>query len=89
MSDQARRIAELESTLAGVRHNENVTQNMDDLAGNINRSDVSIILSLTILSYRQLFLLTKYSSQTLVYKQLTHDAFVSGLPNRSPETPLF
>lgn len=42
MSEQARRIAELESTLAGVRHNENLTQNMDDLAGNINRSDVSV-----------------------------------------------
>lgn len=40
MSEQARRIAELESTLAAVRHTENVTQSMDDLAGNISRSDV-------------------------------------------------
>lgn len=40
ISDQARRIAELESTLAAVRHNENATQNVSDVAG--NRSDVSV-----------------------------------------------
>lgn len=41
ISEQATRIAELESTLAGVRHNENIIQNMEDVAGNIVRSDVS------------------------------------------------
>lgn len=42
ISEQVRRISELESALASVRHNENVTQNVEDVAGNINRSDVSV-----------------------------------------------
>ncbi len=48
ISEQARRIAELESTLAAVRHNENVTRSMDDVAANKNRSDVSVELCLKI-----------------------------------------
>lgn len=41
ISEQARRIADLEATLAGVRNNENVAQHMEEVAININQSDVS------------------------------------------------
>ncbi|KAJ6649611.1 hypothetical protein Bhyg_04849 [Pseudolycoriella hygida] len=43
IEEQARRIAELESTLASVRHNENSTANLEDVARNIYRNDERLI----------------------------------------------